>query len=218
MLLAAVLFLTSCAGSSKQFLKKEFREKEINSSLLIIPVDDHFEIKPSDSDYRPFSEKDRRNFNALFGLVFQDYTTARVYGIDPQLDIDTENFSWSELNMGDDSVMRLMLPGEEAGIKYMNHTPGYLLLIQEYYISYRNHEVPKSLSLQSGHQSKYYLTLTTKYAIWHNSRNEVIGWGEAESSIDFDGILSRDIYLNLIGSVSKKIIQESPFQEKTMAY
>lgn len=212
--IAVSIVLSSCSSTKNQFLKKEYQEKEFNSSLLIIPIDDYFELTPSDENYRALSEEDRRNFNALFGLVFQDYTSADTYGIDPELELNKEKFSPSILSLNNSDSFSIILPKGDAEISFYDYKIDYLLLIQEYYISYISHDVPKSLSLQSGQQGKQYLVLKTKYAIWDNTRHETVGWGSVEARVNFEGTLNREVYLGLIGRVSEKIIRKSPFQLK----
>jgi len=206
----------SCSSSKNQFLLPEYSEKSPRISLLIVPLDDHFEIEPTDIEYKTMSEQDKRNFNNLFGLVFQDYTTAKILSIDDSYELTSSEFETENLSTSSKDSLSLMMPKQGVQMNFNGVSPDFTLFLQEYFIGFKDFRVSGSLDMQSSAGDKNYLFLRTKYGLWDNEKGTVAGWGNIEARVNFNGRITRQVYLNLIGKLSQQIIDYSPLKPRNI--
>lgn len=207
---SALIIFTSCSSSKSQILLNEYQNKSPQSSILILPIDNYFSINHEDDGFKNMSDQDRRNFDNLFGLVFQDYTSSKVFGIDNNLEIETTDFEKVFLKLAPNDSVSFMLPQEKKSLLFYDNKPEFILFLQEYYMDFKAFQVSKSLSMQSNSGDKNYLILKTKYVIWDNRESKIAGWGKIEARNNFNNKITREVYLDLIGKLSKTIIEVSP--------
>ena len=208
-----VLSFIACSSSKNQILVKEYQTKSPRSSVLVVPIDNYFSIVQEDEEFKNMSDQDRRNFDNLFGLIFQDHTNAKVFGIDNNFKLDTSNYEQTYLKLSAQDSITFMVPSYEESVSFYNDRPEFILFLQEYFIDFKSFEVSESLSLQSSAGDKNYLFLKSKYLIWDNINTQIAGWGRIEAKNNFNNKITREVYLDLVGKLSKKIVQFSPLKE-----
>lgn len=208
-----VLSFLACSSSKKQILVKEYQTKSQRSSVLVVPIDNYFSIEHEEEEFKNMSDQDRRNFDNLFGLIFQDHTNAKVFGIDNNFELNTSNYEQTYLKLSAQDSISFMVPSNEETISFYDDRPEFVLFLQEYFIDFKSFEVSESLSLQSSAGDKNYLFLKSKYMIWDNINMRIAGWGRIEARNNFNNKITREVYLDLVGKLSKEIIQFSPLEE-----
>lgn len=212
-LFIAVLFavvLAGCSSSKNYYLEPEYQEEKVNSSVTVLPVWRSWFGNFPYYNFGSLSGTGKNVFDSSIQPMFSEYLSSNVEAISSSSQIDTTNFTITNVNHEDQSFS-IITPKENAKVS----SSRFILLLDQFYFRQKS-ELSVNANSYAGHEGSEQIMLyfVTNYAYWDTETNKIVGWGTTNASTQISEQPEVSDYSEVLSKTVQKIASQGPVSDK----
>lgn len=209
---STLLFLTSCASTSNQYLASEYNDKERNTTLSILPVQAEifFEYFPGYT-FGKLKNGGNETFEQYLPTYIERNTQADVKEILTASYLEGSNFELKDLPLGSEAQFQILGPKENTSVTSESINTRFTLIFDQY--NYQLYDIETGGGNYAGHEmeTETRLRFETKYLIWDNQTGKPAAWGKVNSVKRYTDMEKEMLYQQLLDEAMQQILSKSPF-------
>ena len=164
---SVLLFLTSCASTSNQYLASDYSDREQNATISILPIqaETFFEYFPG-YVFGKLENGSSETFEQYLPTYIERNTQADVKEILNNTNLTGSNFELKELPLGEQGKLEILGPKENTSITSEQVNSRFTLILDQF--NYQLYDIETGGGNYAGHETETEtrLKFETKYLIW----------------------------------------------------
>lgn len=211
--LLVTFILASCSSSKNYYLQPDFKEKKVNSSVLVLPVWRSWFTSFPQHTFGSLTNTGKKVFESSLEPLFSRYTGNSAQTFISAPESDSTNFKISKLAIKGISI-DVIIPKENAQINTQNSSTRFVVLLDQFY--FRELEKKAMSSTYAGQETgpQEVLYFETNYAYWDTENKKIVAWGKASKSELISKAPTESDYSNLLSKAFKEIVNQGPVKVK----
>ena len=209
---STLLFITSCASTSNQFLASGYDDKEENATLSILPVqaETFFEYFPGYT-FGKLENGSNETFELYLPTYIERNTQADVKEVLTSAYLEGSNFELKELPLDSESQFQILGPKDNTSLTTEGINSRFTLILDQF--NYQMYDIETGGGNYAGHETEKEtrLRFETKYLIWDNTVGKPAAWGRVKSAKRYTTMEKEMLYQQLLDEVLEQILRKSPF-------
>ena len=212
----------SCTQLSFQSISQDYKKNDIfNATLMVMTLNNSIISQDlQDSIYKeeniipkPITQQERSYFNNYMGPALNEYTPAKIFGIDPLFTADEIKFNYINFPLNSKHTLNMFVP-ESGTVSYYDLIPNFVLFFDN--LSFKKSFGVQGGSLGSKGQKTFTMEIELNYCLWDNNNQQIASYGILTKTANLFNYPKKEHYISIFEELAAQIIQESPLVFRSM--
>lgn len=208
-LIAGIFLLIGC--TTTYYTSPEYRDKKIPGKTMGIFINEYFVSNTKDVKDDLGEGDPQKVLGEFLNNVFPDYakqfSNLKEAGIVKKTDLS--DLSETKLEINSENKIYVHMPKKGLAFKTDSIFFDYVLVIDDLNIN-RNENQSSEFNIKVSKKGNKLIS-KCEYYIWDNTKNQVVSYGEQESTSSFVLAMTERTWLNLCEDMVKNILINTPF-------